>query len=68
MHVHIGEDYKEPKAFGIYRDAASGHFVVYKNKADGQRAVRYEGMDEAYAVNELYQKIRSMVANARGRN
>ena len=68
MHVHIGEYYKEPKAFGIYRDAASGHFVVYKNKADGQRAVRYEGMDEAYAVNELYQKIRSMVANARGRN
>ena len=68
MHVHIGENYTAPMAFGIYKDDATGHFVVYKNKTDGQRAVRYEGMDEAYAVNELYLKIRSMVNNARGRN
>ena len=68
MHVHIGENYTSPMAFGIYKDDVSGHFVVYKNKTDGQRAVRYEGKDEAYAVNELYQKIRTMVANARGRN
>ncbi len=68
MHVHIGENYTAPMAFGIYKDDVSGHFVVYKNKPDGQRAIRYEGKDEAYAVNELYQKIRTMVANARGRN
>ena len=66
--MHIGENYTSPMAFGIYKDDVTGHFVVYKNKPDGQRAVRYEGKDEAYAVNELYQKIRTMVANARGRN
>ena len=38
----IGKDIKEPKAFGIYKDD-SGDFVVYKNKADGSRAVRYKG-------------------------
>ena len=65
MHVHIGENYTEPKAFGIYKDPLSCIFVVYKNKADGQRAIRYEGKDEAYAVHELYLKIRSMLADAR---
>ncbi|MCR5529097.1 MAG: hypothetical protein K6F49_07765 [Saccharofermentans sp.] len=64
MHVHIGENYTSPQAFGIYKDQISGNFVVYKNKSDGQRAVRYEGKDEAYAVNELYLKIRNMQANA----
>ena len=64
MHVHIGENYTSPQAFGIYKDQISGNFVVYKNKSDGQRAIRYEGKDEAYAVNELYLKIRNMQANA----
>ena len=64
MHVHIGENYTSPQAFGIYKDQISGNFVVYKNKTDGQRAIRYEGKDEAYAVNELYLKIRNMQANA----
>ena len=58
----IGVDYKEPKAFGIYQDAA-GDFVVYKNKADGSRAVRYKGRNEAYAVNELYQKLKDEIVN-----
>lgn len=58
MRVFIGEDYRGAKAFGIYRDERTGHFIVYKNKADGTRAVRYEGDDEAYAVNELYLKIK----------
>ena len=65
MHVHIGEDYKAPKAFGIYKDEHTGHFVVYKNKGDGSRAVRYEGTDEGYAVNELYTKIKDLVMDAR---
>lgn len=60
MRFFIGEDYKEPKAFGIFKNE-DGRFVVYKNKADGSRAVRYQGSDEAYAVNELYQKMKSEV-------
>ena len=65
MHVHIGENYQAPKAFGIYKDDSTGHFVVYKNKASGERAIRYEGTDEAYAVNEIYMKIKDLVMDAR---
>lgn len=61
MRVFLGEDYRGAKAFGIYRDETTGNFIVYKNKADGSRAVRYEGNDEAYAVNELYLKIKERV-------
>ena len=52
----IGKNITEPKAFGIYRDSY-GDFVVYKNKSTGERAVRYKGADEKYAVNELYQRL-----------
>lgn len=62
MRTFIGEDYKGAKAFGIYKDETDNTFVVYKNKADGSRAVRYKGSDEAYAVNELYQKMKERVA------
>ena len=65
MRFFIGEDYKAPRAFGIFQDE-SGQFVVYKNKADGSRAIRYQGPDEAYAVNELYQKLRSEIALRNG--
>ena len=61
MRTFIGEDYKGAKAFGIYKDETDGTFVVYKNKEDGTRAVRYKGTDEAYAVNELYQKMKERV-------
>ena len=57
MRFFIGIDYKEPRAFGIYKEPATGNCVVYKNKADGSRAIRYTGTDEAYAVNEIYQKM-----------
>ncbi len=67
----IGVDYQQPKAFGIYRKP-NGNVVVYKNKADGTRAVRYEGKDEAYGVNEILMKLRSEIANqkaiSRGRS
>ena len=63
MRFFIGEDYREPKAFGIYRDGED--VVVYKNKADGTRAVRYEGKDEAYAVNEIYQKMKAEIIEER---
>ena len=55
MRFFLGEDYQEPRAFGIYREGDA--FVVYKNKDDGSRAVRYNGPDEAYAVGELYDKL-----------
>lgn len=64
----IGKDIKEAKAFGIYKDNNSGDFVVYKNKADGSRAVRYKGKDEAYAVNELYQRLTSEIVSQKNRN
>lgn len=57
----IGIDYKKPKAFGIYEE--NGEFIVYKNKDTGERAIRYQGTDEAYAVNELYLKLKSEILN-----
>ena len=59
MRFFIGIDYREPRAFGIYKEPSTGNCVVYKNKADGTRAIRYQGTDEAYAVNEIYQKMRA---------
>lgn len=63
----IGKDIKEPKAFGIYK-STGGDFVVYKNKADGTRAIRYQGVDEGYAVNELYQRLRAEIADQKAHN
>lgn len=62
----IGENYKEPRAFGIYEE--NGEFIVYKNKDDGSRAVRYKGSDEAYAVNEIYLKLKSEILNQKAHN
>lgn len=58
----IGKNMIQPRAFGIYQDS-KGDFIVYKNKANGQRAIRYQGTDEAYAVNELYQKLKGEIAS-----
>ena len=55
MRFFIGEDYREPRAFGIYRDG--DEFIVYKNKSDGSRAIRYRGPDEAHAVDEIFTKL-----------
>jgi hypothetical protein len=55
MRFFIGEDYRQPKAFGIYKEGSS--FVVYKNKANGERAIRYRGPDEKHAVTELFMKL-----------
>ena len=59
-------DYREPKAFGIYRDGLE--YVVYKNKADGSRVERYRGKDEAYAVNELYLRLKEEILNQKNAN
>ena len=64
----IGQDYKNPRAFGIYKDEETGNFIVYKNKADGSRAIRYQGTDEAYAVRELYLKLKQEIQNQKSHN
>lgn len=56
----IGSDYAGPKAYGIYKQP-DGDFVVYKNKSDGSRATRYVGKDEAYAVQEIYLKLKEQI-------
>lgn len=53
----IGEDYRQPRAFGIFQEQKSGHFIVYKNLSSGERKVFYDGKDEAYAVSALYQRL-----------
>ena len=63
----IGKNISEPKAFGIYKNEV-GEFVVYKNKTDGQRAIRYQGMDETFAVGEIYQRLRDEMAKQRSRS
>lgn len=63
----IGENCTEPRAFGIYKDEETGNFIVYKNKNDGSRAIRYKGTDEAYAVNELLQKLKEEIVNQKSR-
>ena len=60
--VFIGMNYQEPKAFGIYYDSATRQYIVYKNKASGERAIRYCGPDEAYAVSILCAKVKEMIA------
>lgn len=63
----IGEDYKKPRAFGIYKNS-DGNFIVYKNKDTGERAIRYEGKDEVYAVNELYLRLKEEIQGQKSRN
>ena len=64
----IGKNIKEARAFGIYLDDKTGNYVVYKNKGSGERAVRYEGKDENYAVNELYLKLKEEIQNQKALN
>ena len=67
MRFFINQDRREPMCFGIYYDMAGDRWVVYKNKADGSRAVRYSGPDEAYAANELWMKLQSEIDLRRAR-
>ena len=61
MRFFINEDRREARCFGIYQEADTGNWVVYKNKDNGSRAVRYNGPDEAYAAQELWAKINSEI-------
>lgn len=62
----IGKNISEPRAFGIYEYA--GEYIVYKNKDDGSRAIRYQGKDQAYAVNEIYLKMKAEILNQKAGN
>lgn len=59
----IGFDCKESKCFGIYYDQYLGEYVVYKNKADGSRAIRYQGPDEQMACQIIWDKFIEEVKN-----
>lgn len=57
IRFFIEEDYKKARAFGIYKDPDTNEWVVYKNKSNGERAIRYRGPDENFAVNEIWSKL-----------
>ncbi|MBD5534942.1 MAG: hypothetical protein HDQ99_04685 [Lachnospiraceae bacterium] len=59
MRVCIGDNDHNPKSIGIYRENTD--VIIYKNESDGTRVIRYQGSDEAYAVNEVYLGIREMM-------
>ena len=62
----IGQNYNKSRAFGIYKD--NDNFIVYKNKMNGTRVIRYEGTDELYAVNEIYTKLKQVIIEQQGNN
>ena len=64
----IGTNVQEARAFGSYFDESTGNYVVYKNKDNGERAIRYEGKDQSYAVNELYIKLKEEIINQKSNN
>lgn len=58
----VNENRQDPKCFGIYQDVDTGNFIVYKNKSDGSRTVRYEGVDEKLAVSIFFDKLKEEMA------
>ena len=55
MRFYLGENCLELKAYGIYNTSET--YIVYKNRANGVRTIRYSGPDEAAAVEELFTKL-----------
>ena len=64
----IGENINEPRVFGIYKDKNTGDFVFYINNAGGERAVKYCGDDEAYAVNLIFLRLKDAILDQKARN
>lgn len=58
IRFFVNENRNDPKCFGIYQDINTGDFIVYKNKADGSRYIRYQGSDEAEAVSIFFDKLK----------
>lgn len=67
MRFFVGENRADPRCFGIYYDADTQEWVVYKNKSDGSRAVRYQGPDEAEACSIFWAKIEETYRQGGGR-
>lgn len=55
LGFYIGINCYVPGAFGVYSE--NGWFVVYRNDVSGNHMIRYQGTDEAYAVNLLYERL-----------
>lgn len=55
MRFFLGINVHQPKVFGIYRE--DDQVIVYKNKSDGTRSIRYKGTNEAEAVKIILDKI-----------
>ena len=53
-------------AFGIYENY--GTFIVYKNKRDHIRSIRYSGTNESYAVAELFERLLDEIYNQKEQN
>ena len=62
----IGKNLTEARLFGIYRDGEK--VVVYKNKSDGSRFIRYQGSDEAFAVREFLTRLRQEIQAQKSRS
>lgn len=58
IRFFVNENRNDARCFGIYQDINTGNFIVYKNKDDGTRSVRYEGVDEKLAVNIFFSKLK----------
>ena len=67
MRFMLGGDTYEPRYFGIYYDENTGLWIVYKNKSDGSRFIRYRGYSEEEAVNIIFDKMKEEM-NLRKRN
>lgn len=57
----IGEDYKDPRAFGIFKNETTDVVTVYMNTNSGNRRIHYEGTDELYAVNMLFWRLKQEI-------
>lgn len=61
----IDKNVDYPDTYGIYKDQATEDFIVYKNKHNGERSVKYRGKDESYAVNETYLNLKQLLLDKR---
>ena len=57
MRFFIGVNCQEEKCFGIYYDNYTEKYIVYKNKNNGERVIRYQGVNEAEAAQIIMDKI-----------
>ena len=58
-HFYIGQNVSHPKAFGICKEFNS--IIIYLNKADGTRVIKYRGNDEQYAVTSFFKIYKEKV-------